>query len=262
MVFVQCFLAALAIIDVDGALQVFYFQVAEGLLTEVVERAVGRDGLAADGLQLFALQMVRRRRGVDGVEVPRGGRDIDARAVRHTVFVNPQLVLVGCQPGGVAAKGVALYEDGWRRSLVPHLEGDAVLAGRNGKGVAHGIQLAVQCQVVAPLGGNGDGFLAVQGKRLGELDGGVVGVLLPERRKHSATLGATIVKDVAQPHLEVAGVPYPCCFCSLLHIHVLLYMIRRSSGGFVICSGHKEWGSRRMLAATAPTREGIKSTDG
>ena len=78
MVFVQCFLAALAIIDVDGALQVFYFQVAEGLLTEVVERAVCRDGLAADGSQLFALQMVRRRRGVDGVEVPRGGRDIDA----------------------------------------------------------------------------------------------------------------------------------------------------------------------------------------
>ena len=77
VVFIQRFLAALAIIDVDGALQILDRQVAEGLFAKVVERAVCCDGFAADGTQLFALQMVQRGWGVDAVEVPRGSRHVD-----------------------------------------------------------------------------------------------------------------------------------------------------------------------------------------
>ena len=98
MVFVQCFLAALAIIDVDGAFQIFDDQIAESLATKVVEHAVGSDVAAVDGALLLTLQVVGGGGSVRTVEMPGGSRNVDARTMCHAILVNPQLVLVGGKP--------------------------------------------------------------------------------------------------------------------------------------------------------------------
>ncbi len=78
MLLVKGFLRTLAVIDTDGTLEADDLQVTEGFAAEVVERAVLRYVVLTNRLALFALQMERRGWGVDAVEVPMGGRYVDA----------------------------------------------------------------------------------------------------------------------------------------------------------------------------------------
>ena len=216
MFFVEGFLAAFAIIDADGALQALNFQVAEGLATEVVERSVYCDIIAAYRTALFALKVEGGWWGVGAVEIPVSGRDIDARAVSNAILVNPQFVLVGDQPSGVSTDGFTLDVEGRGRGLVPHLQVQLVVALRHDKGLWHAkLQFAVECQIELTFSGNADGLVTFQGEGFRKFYRDVVGVLLPEGGEHGSPLRTTVIEDVAQPYLEIARIPYPCCRCCL-----------------------------------------------
>ena len=101
-----------------------------------------------------------------------------------------------------------------------------VLAGRNGEEVMtvavgadsalrHRQQLPVEGHIQLSFGGDGDGLCTIEVDSLRELHRHIVGVLLPERRKHRATLRAAVIENISQPDIEVAGIPYPCCL--ILH---------------------------------------------
>ena len=113
-------------------------------------------------MALLALKMEGRGWGVDVVEVPRGGRDIDARTVGHPILVYPQLVFVGSLPRAVAVNGRPIYEQGGGSGLVPYLQVQLVVASRDGKCLWHTkLQLAVERQIILTLGGNADSLFPI-----------------------------------------------------------------------------------------------------
>ena len=173
--------------------------------------------MVTDRTALFALQTIGRGWGVDGVEVPRGSRDVDARAVSDAVLINPEFVLVGGEPGGVGVDGVTSDEEcGWS-GLIPNLDVQLVIAGRDGVLFSRKLKLSVEGEVELAFGSDGNGLFMIEGKSLRELYRYVVTILLPKGRKHSASLGTTVVKNIAEPNLEIAWIPDPCWFIVCLH---------------------------------------------
>ena len=211
MVAVKRFLAALAVIDADGALEAVDFQIAESLTTEVVEdarwKAVGNGG--RDGTLFFALQMELRGGGIDSIEVPRGNGNINTRAMGDAVLVNPKLVLVGGEPTGISMDGIAVDEEGWRRGLVPNLDVELVLASGDGVFFSRKLEFAVDGEVELAFDSNGNRLPVVESESLRELNGDVMAILFPKRGKHGAALGAAVIEDVAEPDFEVARIPDP-----------------------------------------------------
>ena len=121
-----------------------------------------------------------------------------------------------------AVDSFPIHEQGWGRGLVPHLQIQLMLAFRHDKGLGHAkLQFAVESQIKLTLGGNTDRLFPFKGESFAEFYRDVVGVLLPEGRKHRSPLRTTVIEDVAQPYFEVARIPYPCCLCCL-HAYTLL----------------------------------------
>ena len=196
----------------------FEAQISECLASEVVEHAHAR-GVCRYRTLLLALQPVLRRRSVGAVETPCGGRHVDSRAVSNAVLVNPYFVLVGGKPRGVAPDCLSRHVERRRCSLIVNLEVEPVFPGRNGEALRHAeLQLAVEHHIEVTLTFYLYCLRLVEPHRGREFHRHPVAVLFPERRKHCPTLSAAVVEAVAQPHLEVAGIPYPLCLRCCLHI--------------------------------------------
>ena len=154
-----------------------------------------------------------RRWRIDTVEVPRSGRDVNSRTVSHTVLVNPNFVFVSGKPRRITLYRSSFNKQCWRCCLIMNLYVEAVLSGRHGEFARHAkLQFSVEHQVEVALGGDGYRFLPVEVHLCRKFHSRVVAVLFPERREHSSTLRSTVVELIAEPHLEVARIPYPCCF--------------------------------------------------
>ena len=125
------------------------------------------------------------------------------------VLINPEFVLVGGEPGGVGVDGVTSDEEGGWSGLIPNLDVQLVIAGRDGVFLSRKLKLAVEGEVELAFGSDGDGLFMIEGKCLRELYRYVVTILLPKGRKHSAALGTTIIEDVAEPDFEIARIPNP-----------------------------------------------------
>ena len=101
--------------------------------------------------------------------------------------------------------------------MIPNLDVQLVIAGRDGVFLSRKLKLAVEGEVELAFGSDGDGLFVIEGKCLRELYRYVVTILLPKGRKHSAALGTTVVKNIAEPNLEIAWIPDPCWFIVYLH---------------------------------------------
>ena len=160
MFLVLCFFSALSVVDVERTFQVFDFQVAEGLLAKIVKGFISSQSMTAYRTEFFALQLERGGWGADAVEMPMGSRHVDARAMCHSVFVNPYLILIGCQPCGVCLDGFSVNIQGWRRSLVPYLQIQFMLTFWYQKRLGHTkLQFPIKHQVELSLASNGDGLV-------------------------------------------------------------------------------------------------------
>ena len=178
---------------------------------------------------------------MSGIHVYRGGR-----VACLSALVNPLLVFVGHLPGAVGVYSRSADIEGRRRRLVPDFDVQLVPACRKPEGTRHAeLQLAVELDVVGPLGSNANLLFLLQVKRLAELHGHIVAVHLPERREESSALRATAVHAVAQPDFIVARIPYPCTL--ILHRHIVLWL-------FAPVSSRVSSVSRSYRPATTPSR--------
>ena len=125
-----------------------------------------------------------------------------------TIFVNPNLVLMGDAPGGVGLDGLSLDEEGRRGGGIVDLDVDLVTTCWNQPfGGFTELQLAVEHEVVAALHIYVDGFGLFQFIFATEFDSSPMAVLFPEGWEHRTAFGASVVEAIAEPDFKVGGVP-------------------------------------------------------